>query len=305
VRYSAYGHTLESAAPLPELPLSTRAAVDFCIRTTAVPEKTAGPSRAEPGLARQETWLRLVKRPDSFALAFDGGAFFTLSTDGRTIMVHHGEPLPDTVRHLLIDQVVPLAIGHSGRLVLHACGLVLDGHPIALFGPGGSGKSTLAACFGRAGSIVLADDALVVEPLADSVAAHPAYPGIRVWPDVLATVGCRDTVPRVAEYTEKRRLGARQGLTFAAEMQRLRRMYLVESDEVSEPRIVPMSKRDAAVAIVSHTYVLDASDAARLAAQLEVACRLLENVEVRALSYPRDLARLGEVQRAIRRDLVL
>jgi hypothetical protein len=82
-------------------------------------------------------------------------------------------------------------------------------------------------------------------------------------------------------------------------------MYLVESDEVSEPRIVPMSKRDAAVAIVSHTYVLDASDAARLAAQLEVACRLLENVEVRALSYPRDLARLGEVQRAIRRDLVL
>lgn len=318
VYYTAYGHRLASEVPLPDLPIASHDSAgqpDITVTVGAHPVPDAewpadAPSdwigRANDGDSRP--WLTVGRSTDGFVLQFGRTASFSVSRDVSTVMVHHpGVELPDAIRHLLIDQVVPLALAHRGALVLHGSGLILDDRAIGLFGPSGTGKSTLAASLSHRGSPTLADDALVIEPHVHAgrthrVLAHPAYPGLRVWPDVLAAVGRAQPAPFVADYTEKRRVGPGAG-GFFGEPCALRRLYLLDPDEAPGPRIVRLSKRAGVMAILTHSYVLDAADARRLSAQLGAACAVLDAVDVRSLSFPRDLDRLSQVREVLRRDL--
>lgn len=337
--YTVYGHLLTSPFDLPVLPVAggptaeaaphitirlderaTPVAVwDTDDRTGAIARRTEGTVEAAGGVVGvdcvdggcaaaevDDPWLRVGRCPDGFVLRFGQRVSFWVSNDASRIVVHARAPVSDAVQHLLIDQVVPLALAHAGALVLHGSGVLIDGQTVALFGPSGTGKSTLTASLAECGSGVLADDALVIEPRGSAgervALAYPAYPGLRVWPDVLPAGAPPAAAPFVADYTEKRRV-ALAASRFVAEPRPLRRLYLLEPDEAPSPRITRLSKRAAVMAILTHSYVLDAGDASRLSAQLVTACAVLDAADVRAISFPRDLERLAEVRAALRHDL--
>ena len=112
-----------------------------------------------------------------------------------------------------------------------------------------------------------------------------------------------EELPRVAEYTEKRRIGLADGWRFAERQVPLRRVYLLEEnqdDRVSVDRVGP---RDAIVVLLSHTYVLDVSDRVRLAAQFARVCAASPAVEVRRLRYRARSTVFRAVHAAIRDDL--
>ena len=90
---------------------------------------------------------------------------------------------------------------------------------------------------------------------------------------------------------------------FARSATPLRRVYLMRPEEAQQPDITTLSSRDAAMAALQHTFVLDPQDPLRLARQLELACEVLERVDVRDLRYARQIDRLEDVQLAVRRDL--
>lgn len=314
--YHAYGFTLSSALPLPELP------------PAAAPDATAAPDVAidlasngfdeaawipSPSPDEEGPWLAVARRPGAHRLRFEGGGTFVVSDGGRRVTVQSGTAAAsDALRHLLIDQVIPLALGHLGHVVLHAAGVVVKDaagdSAVAFIGPAGAGKSTLTASLANAGCLLLADDALVVTVSGSDLLATPAYPGVRLWPDVALSVGASggadsEGLPRVAAYTDKRRIGLADGWRFAEGQVPLRRVYLLdehEDDRVSVDRVGP---RDAIVALLSHTYVLDVLDRDRLAAQFARVCAASPAAEVRRLSYPRALDRLPAVHAAIREDL--
>ncbi len=257
--------------------------------------------------------LAVAHRPGAHRLRFEAGGTFVVWDGGRRITIQPGATgATDTVRHLLIDQVIPLALSHLGRIVLHAGSVVVqDGEralAVAFIGPAGAGKSTLTASLASAGCALVADDALVVTVAGSELLATPAYPGVRLWPDVAASISGSepddiDDLPRVAEYTEKRRIGLADGWRFAEGHVPLRRVYVLEEsgdDRVSVGRVGP---RDAIVALLSHTYVLDVTDRARLAAQFARVCAASPAVEVRRLSYPRALEHLPAVHAALLNDL--
>ncbi|MEM9090611.1 MAG: hypothetical protein AAGC93_17910 [Cyanobacteria bacterium P01_F01_bin.53] len=66
-----------------------------------------------------------------------------------------------TLTRLLLQQVIPRVLSHSGKLVWHASAVELgDGRTIAFLGESGSGKSTLATALQLQGGELLADDVL-------------------------------------------------------------------------------------------------------------------------------------------------
>src|SRR5262249_8950886 len=147
VRYAAYGLTLESEIPLHGL-CGTDAAPDLRILGGSRPPDVAAKHAARRAAADDGPWLRLTRDGASLLREFDGGGVFTFSPGDQSIAVHLDERgLTDTAHHLLLDQVLPLVLSHTGRLVLHASALDLEGRGVAFVGSGGVGKSTLAASF--------------------------------------------------------------------------------------------------------------------------------------------------------------
>ena len=110
-----------------------------------------------------------------------------------------------TVRHLLIDQVLPHLVS-LGRAVLHGSAVAIDGRAIVFVGVSGAGKSSLAAGLVRRGAALVADDHIPLERVGDAYLAHPSYSGLRLWEDSAALASGQATdLPTVAQYTDKRR----------------------------------------------------------------------------------------------------
>jgi hypothetical protein len=94
-----------------------------------------------------------------------------------------------TVRHLLIDQVLPHYLVAAGaRTVLHASSVGVQigdsSRAIVFLGPSGAGKSTTAAGCVAAGAALLADDFALLDFSGPNPALVPAGVGVRLWSDV-------------------------------------------------------------------------------------------------------------------------
>jgi hypothetical protein len=309
MHYRAYGLTLSSTVTLPDLTL-----VDAGPAALAIGEGPPISDRSRwrwiPRHQDQEwtPWLAVGVNDTEYVLSFEDGVDFTVSTDGRTIVSRpHEGAAESTVQHLLIDQVIPLVLGHTGRLVLHAGAFAIDDSAaIAVVGDAGSGKSTLTASVARAGGVIVADDAVLIETCGAAAMATPSYPGLRVWPDMVATAAAIDTSRAVAPYTSKRRFGAdAAGLKFADAPVRLKRVYVLDRprDESCDVTIAPLSRRDAVLAVIKHTFLLDVADPARAAAHLDRVVNLSQVVAIKRLVYPRTVAALTDVHRAVAEDL--
>jgi hypothetical protein len=300
------GMTLASDIPLPELPRARRASAE--IRFGLLPPGRPFPSprhwihrwRRADG----RVWISLGSGRDGYLLRFTSLADFLLSSDGARIL---GRPRPHvspaTIRHLLLDQVLPMVLAHRGSLALHASAVRVRSGVVAFVGKSGSGKSTLCASLTRVGRPLLADDCLVIEEQQGRAMAVPSYPGLRLRPDVLRALwhdGPRG--PRVAEYSNKRRLGPR-GLAVAAPGPApLRGLYLlVPPGARGEIRITRLAPREAVGRLLAHAHRLDITDRARLVTELEALTRLARLVPVFDLDYPWDLHRLPVVHAAVLR----
>ncbi len=201
--YRLHGLTVTSELPLPELEtvpvFPTSPFTDLHIRC----EDAGVPARedslawflcsGEPG---QPPWLQCAGLSGGYLLRFPGRADFVADTTGQRIAVlGHGMDSGETVRHLLLDHVIPLVLTLRGLHALHATAVLTPEGLCAFIGPSGAGKSTLAASFVENAYPVLADDCLVLDETHGTIMARPAYPGIRLWDDALAVLPVASMTP--------------------------------------------------------------------------------------------------------------
>jgi hypothetical protein len=172
----------------------------------------------------------------------------------------------ETVRHLLLDHVLPRLMVKEGDVVLHASVVVKDGCAIAFIGPSGAGKSTLATSLAQHGFSILSDDALPLLVEEQRLWTRSMYPGVRLYPaNARALVGS-DVGESVAHYTDKVRLDARAlgDDAFARGRVPLVRLYVLErgDDEVGplDVRVTPMASKDALRALLACAFRLDVKD---------------------------------------------
>jgi hypothetical protein len=246
-------------------------------------------------------WAEFRRTPWGYHLRFPDFAEFQISADGGHV---DGFPAPGiesaTVEHLYLNQVLPLALGRRGKLVIHASAVDVNGEALAFLAESGRGKSTLAAALAMKGYRFLSDDSLVIETEGGQHFALPSHPSIRLWQDSEAHLLDKDAVkaPPVS-YTSKMRFLAGDALTYCREPRRLRAAYVLGPGEASAPVIKPISGAESFIAWTQQAFVLDMEDRAQISEHFEAATRLAAEIPCFDLDYPRSFARLPETLDAI------
>ena len=319
MRYRVYGLTLSSDAPVHELvPLAeaeseAESGVRVCFCSGR--KKSFTPSRwfMSWTLPTGELWLQCAKDGCGYLLRFPEIGDFFVDAEGREIICAPEPETPmETLRHLLLDQVLPLLLNLKGREALHATAILTPLGVCAFTGPAGTGKSTLAASFFRAGYPVLSDDCLVLEEDNGHILAIPAYPGLRLWEDTLESLGEDHNLSLpVAHYTSKKRLLLDSPVSdFPKGSYPLIRIYsLVRSDvnngniSFSSTIIERLSLQVGFMELVQTVFRLDINDRSMLVRQFRFLERIVSRVPVRRLHVPNTFSSLPEVREAILADL--
>ena len=309
--YRIWDLTIGSEQPIPELPRAPQRSPDWLF---SVGEGTA-PRR--PGTrwfhrwrfpdGRQ--WLSFARHDTGYRLRFAGIAEFEVVPADRTIACYAQPRAPlRTLRHLLLDQVLPLVAGGSARLALHASAVALPGGAVCFLGPAGRGKSTIAAAIARAGFPLLSDDCLLIDWSAARPHALPSYPGVRLQPDSLVQLfGTPATAPTVSHYSRKRRVTGQHGaIAFAGARVPLGRLYVLAEPDMmwraGRVEIRPRPAREALMDLLALVFHLDVHDPVRVGRAFELACALVQSNEVRSLAFPWELHNISVVAEAILRD---
>jgi hypothetical protein len=248
----------------------------------------------------EEPWVQFARSGDGYLLRFPSYGDFFLSAEATEIQCRPLPGIPEvTVRHLLLDQVVPLVLSRRERIVLHVSAVLTAHGVIAFAGKSGDGKSTLAASFAQRGCALLSDDCLVLRAERGSWTALPSYPGVRLWPSAAENLlpehaGSKD----VAHYTIKRRVSNTDVLPFSTSPAPLRSLFFLSGD-TSAVSIEKLSATRTFVALVEFAYNLDITDAAFLRRQFETIGQLTAQVPAYAIHYPREFSSLPVVRETI------
>jgi hypothetical protein len=157
--------------------------------------------------ADDRLWMTLCGAPGRFTVSFEGQVDFGIDVAERVVTYAPREGVEATsLRHLLIDQVVPHLLAAEGELVIHASAVAVDGRAVAFIGPSGAGKSSLAAAWVQHGATLLADDFVLLREADVGYDATVAYPSLRLWSDSADFfAGSAESLPVVNGYSSKRR----------------------------------------------------------------------------------------------------
>ena len=248
--------------------------------------------------------VSLARLAQGYLLRFPSLADFIIDQAGFGIGAW---PLPgtdeDTVRHLLLDQVLPRALSRQGCLVLHASAVSVEGQALAFVGDTGRGKSTLAASLHLAGYPLLSDDGLVLRAAEGNIKAVPCYSGLRLLPESVAALF--EKSPRkkaMASYSPKNRVVLPETNEAAACLD-LAALFVLgkprDGNIETGVTVVKLLQREACMALVRNAFQLDVTDHRQVGTLFSAAATAAAGVPVFSLSYHRDFSSLPAVHEAI------
>ena len=306
-RYLWASLVIDCDVPLPELtPARQGRRADIVVRRAPAPARGAVRTRVhEWRLPDGTRWASVAKGDGEHVLRFRRFAEFIVSDHGRIVRWRAPSATrPETVRHLLLDQVLPAVAFEHALVGLHASAVVVDGAAVAFAGPTSRGKSTLAASFAVDGHPVVTDDCLMLQWTRAEPRAVPSYPSLRLWKSTAdRLLGPDAGLSPVAEYTSKLRVGpSARAIVFRRRPVQVGKIYVIDR-RGGNARIEPLSSRQAYVELLKTTFHLDPLD--RVSARRVVAAlaAIVQRVPVARLRVPVRLDSLGDVRRAIAADL--
>ncbi len=239
---------------------------------------------------------------NDFLLRFPELADFVISEDGSALEAWPApETSAETLRHLVLDQVLPRVLAQQGRLVLHAGAVRVGQEAIAFIGETGRGKSTLTASFHAAGYRLLSDDGIVLAEAQGTTLAQPTYSSLRLWPEAVAGLfACAPDLAPMAHYSRKQRVILADApnntpIPLAA-------IYVLApatGEDAASISLTRMSPGEACMAIIRNSFQLDVTDRRRAMGLLTVASEIAEQLPVFSLDFPRSFECLPDVREAI------
>jgi hypothetical protein len=286
--YRAFGLTIQSEIPLPELMPAPPGPVDLVIALRPTGRPTPRP----------EDGVSFAFTADEHYLAWPGVAAFRIHGTERIDV----EPDPEAplayLAFPLLGPVLGLLLHLRGLLVLHASAIDIGGRSAIFVGDKMAGKSTTAAAFLRAGHRLLTDDLLAID-LSDP--AHPqilpAFPQLKLSDDASAAVRIdgAEALPLVYEGFEKRQ--HRLGGEFSFDQITPSRLYVLDRGG-DVPHAFPLTGIEALKAVLRFSYIVrfgkEALPGKLEAEHMQRCAALARTVQVARLQIPADLARLDE-----------
>jgi hypothetical protein len=312
--YRLYDQVLMSSIPLPELQPVAAQDVErvFTFLEAAtlddLPIEWFHQWPCEEVAGDEKPWLRIGKRRGEYILRFPDLADFQISADGLNIYCYPAEDIPhETIRHLLLDTVLPLALSRSNKILLHAGAVALpeQGGAVIFVGESGRGKSTLTLSFAQRGFPLLTDDCLLIEEQYGQLIGFPSYPGLRIWPDVVEECFSPETrLAPFAHYSEKKRVMLEQvALPYSRIHLPIQGVFFLappsEAEETGRIEITSVNPKDAFIDMYKQFFNLDINDLKWLKQSFVTLGRVRKWPRFAKLSYPRQLDLLPSVQEAI------
>jgi hypothetical protein len=242
-----------------------------------------------------------------YLLRFPHLADFVISADGETVSC---APTPyatrETARHLYLNQVLPLVLSKSGKLVFHASAVEVAGVAVAFVAVSGRGKSSLAAMFARGGYRFLTDDGLIVEHDGTAFRVLPGHPSIRLWLDSEKALLAPGSKPAPSlSYTSKSRFLAGSAIPFCAQPRPFYRAYFLGNGSADSPEFHPMQASEAFVEWMKHSFLLDIEDQTLLASHFHQVAGMATQLIHYRFDYPRRFDAMAEIREAIIANLGL
>lgn len=314
--YELYGLVIDINEALSGIPPVADAQVDIQVRCNTSSKRFLKPHTwfMHWYSPKGELWLSFAKINNGYLLRFHQLADFFINGEGNQITYTPKQEVPEeTVRHLLLDQVIPLVVNLKGGQALHVSAVLMPEGVVAFAGPTGSGKSTLSGALFNLGYPLVCDDCLALLIKNDEILATPAYPGLRLWDDALVYLfGDNGAYAPVAHYTDKHRVEIEKiTKAYCTEPKPLKRLYAIadtpegkdETDDETDIVIERLSARESFMALVRCAFKLDITDQGMLKRQFHFLERAASRVSVRRLIFPRDFNLLPAVREAILTDL--
>ena len=242
--YRAFGLTIASRLPLPELP-EAAGEPDVEIVTGTVPPEL-------PGAVRKG--VRFQVAPGKLWLQVDGVARYLARGGAEIIIDRAADASDDSVRLFLLGAVFAALLQQRGVLALNASAIAMERGSAVFMGLSRAGKSTLAASFHKRGYRVLTDDLCAISFRAGQPMVWPGYPQLKLWPDVLERLDV-DPGPlrRVRPELEKRALAL--GGSFASEPLSPSRLYVLRSSNTANRvEMKPVAGQGRIATLGIHTY---------------------------------------------------
>jgi hypothetical protein len=254
-------------------------------------------------------WFQHARLADgSDYLRWSGLFEFLIAPDGRRIACRSLDgPARAAFQTYVLGQVLSFALLKRGIEPLHATAVVIDERAVGFVGDCGYGKSSLGAAFLQAGHRLLTDDLLVIRDEHHGFLAYPGPPRIKLFPEIAQTLlGDGVTGAPMNPQTSKLviPLGPHQAAQAAVP---LRTIYVLRpptrGSQSTRVTIRTLSQRRACMELIASTFNLVVVEPTRLKRQFDLAARIARRIPVKSLTYPRSLASLPAVRRAILTDV--
>lgn len=238
--------------------------------------------------------LSFYRNNKGYLLRFPSYADFQVSGDGRHAVCWPEYNVSDeTIRHLYLNQVLPLMLNRQGKLVFHGSAVEVQGGTVAFIGQSGRGKSTLAASFAVSGSRFLSDDGLVLDEAPDGYQVLPSHASIRLWGDSQSALlhGPVETAPHL-EFTSKMRFLASPSLRHCDKPLPLLRVYFLVDKSGAAISIQQMRVTESLVHWMKNSFLLDICDKEMLREHFDRVSTLAATVPAFYLDFPRSFESL-------------
>jgi len=265
---------------------------------------TSSPERIAPS-ARVNGHVVILPTGQVY-LSWPGLFEFRVSPQGTNITgTLEADDCLESFRAYFLGHVLSFALLRQGVEPLHGTIVVNDNNEaLALLGNSGYGKSSAAAAFLGAGYRLLSDDLLVLEQQADQAIAFPGVPRLKLFPEVADRfLGGAIQAPRMHRHFSKLLvpLGKKK---FSQLPVPLRAIYVLAKPDTNAEYVTirRLARRSAFLAVLRNTFNTKLTDSSRLRRQFETINRLVSQVPVMTLSYPRTLDLLPEVCEAVTSD---
>jgi hypothetical protein len=288
--YTAYGLNISSSIALPEL-MPAEGTADLTVRFGTV-------EQVHPEISASGCIRATAEHVHLFWE--EAGAF--LVRGGREIVIDPAPGIDERVLRLVIlGPGLGTVLYQRGWLTLHASSVDVGGEAVAFMGEKGEGKSTMAAAMCAKGHQLLADDVTAVQLTgAGDPSVYPGYPQLKLWPDVVASLGeDPDTLPQLVPIMQKRT--RRVIREFAVEPLSLRRIYVLGSGDA--PEIRSLKPQEALVELIRHTYGRELFPAVATRSHFLRCTSVVNTVPVNSLKRPYSLSKLSDLARLVEEDL--
>ena len=244
-----------------------------------------------------------------YLLHFHHQINFGLDFDQGKIHCYPFKPLPHSaIEHLILNQVLPLALSHLGRFVLHASGVVVNQGVVAFTGVSGQGKSTISTSLCQKGYPLITDDCLTIEQGENEFMVIPGYPGIRLWGNMSRNLFAKENFKKLDEYKANQKYALNLGsknLQYCENKVHLKWIFVLDSNKEitckkdTKIKIETIAPQQGVIEFLKQSFRLDKRSSDALAYEFNRLIRIASSVRFRKITYPHNFSLLPKITAAI------